>query len=248
VLIGAFVRTGDLAARERLIEGYLPLVRMLARRFANRGEQLEDLVQVGTVGLIAAIDRFDSSRSVGFTTFAVPTIVGEIKRHLRDHTSTVRLPRRVQELAPSVRHHELKLSARLDRSPTLSEVAADMGVCEHDVREIITAGCSPISLSFGAAEGSGTESVADDLSVDVYETVENRLVLLASLRALTHRERCVLHLRFARELTQAEIADVLGISQVHVSRLIRGALDRLRELLADRGTPSRQLVGDAAFI
>jgi RNA polymerase sigma-B factor len=244
-LITDFTRRADATARERLIEGYLPLVRMLARRFANRGEQLEDLVQVGTLGLIAAIDRFDTGRNVGFTTFAVPTIVGEIKRHLRDRTSTVRLPRRVHELAPSVRRHELELSARLERPPTLSEVAADMGVCERDVREIISAGCSPVPLSIVDADASETRALADDPAVDVYESVENRLVLLESLRALTHRERCVLHLRFARELTQMEIADVLGISQVHVSRLIRGALDRLREQLADRG--SRPLVGGAAF-
>jgi RNA polymerase sigma-B factor len=237
-------RRGDAGARERLIERYLPLVKMIARRFANRGEQLEDLVQVGTLGLIAAIDRFDLARNVEFPTFAIPTIVGEIKNHLRDRTSAIRIPRRVHELTPSVRRRELELSALLERPASPTEVAVDMGLRESDVQEVVAARCARAPLSIADPMVFETQLVGDDNAADICEEIEERLVVVASLRALTRRDRDILRLRFVDELTQAEIADLLGISQGHVSRLIRSALARLRQQLLDDA--KQPLVGGAA--
>ncbi|HET7855533.1 MAG TPA: sigma-70 family RNA polymerase sigma factor [Gaiellaceae bacterium] len=226
-------RRGDAAACERLIEQYLPLVKVLARRFANRGEQLDDLVQVATVGLIAAIDRFDLDRDVELHNFAVPTIVGELKNHLRDRASAVRVPRRVHDLAPSVRRRELELSARLERPASVTELATDMGLRECDVREVLAARAARTPLSIADPSLGDAQLFGDDNGADVSEEIDERLVVAASLRMLSRRERCILRLRFVDELTQAEIADVLGISQTHVSRLIRSALAQLRHQLVD---------------
>jgi RNA polymerase sigma-B factor len=231
-LISAF-RNGDAAAREQLIERYLPLVQTLARRFANRGEQLEDLVQVGTLGLLATIDRFDLARDVEFTGFAIPTIVGEIKNHLRDRASPVRVPRRIHELGPSVRRRELELSAHLERPASASELAVDMGLRESDVDDVLAARRARTPLSIA----DHTQLAGNGNAADVCEEIDERLVIAASLRALTRRDRCILRLRFVDELTQAEIAELLGISQTHVSRLIRDALAQLRqELVNGSGT------------
>jgi RNA polymerase sigma-B factor len=226
-------RRGDAAARERLIERFFPLVQMLAQRFANRGERLEDLVQVGTLGLIAAIDRFDLDREVGFPTFAIPTISGEMKNHLRDRTWAVHIPRRVHELAPAVRRRELELSARLERQASPTELAADMGLHESDVQDVLAARSARTTLSIADLSASDTQRVGDDTAADICEEIDERLVIAASLRALPRRDRCILGLRFIDELTQAEIADVLGISQAHVSRRIRNALAQLRQQLVD---------------
>lgn len=227
-LISAF-RSGDAAAREQLIEHCLPLVQMLARRYANRGEQLEDLVQVGTLGLLAAIDRFDLDRDVEFTGFAIPTIVGEIKNHLRDRTSPVHLPRRVHELGPSVQRRELELSARLARPASAAELALDMGLPENDVDDVLAARRARTPLSIA----DHTQLAGNGKEADVCEEIDERLVVAASMRALTRRDRCILRLRFVDELTQAEIAELLGLSQTHVSRLIRDALAQLRRELVD---------------
>jgi RNA polymerase sigma-B factor len=225
-------RRGDTVARERLVERYLPLVGVISRRFATRGEQLEDLVQVGTLGLIAAIERFDLARDVEFPGFAMPTIVGEIKNHLRDRTSAIRIPRRVHELTPSVRRRELELSALLDRPASPTEVAVDMGLCESDVEEVVAAGHARAPLSI-ADPTVAAEHLGDDDVAHLSEAIDERLVVVAGLQALSRRDRCILRLRFVDEFTQAEIADLLGISQGHVSRLIRGALARLRQQLGD---------------
>jgi RNA polymerase sigma-B factor len=200
---------------------------MLARRFANRGEQLDDLVQVATVGLIAAIDRFDLERDVALANFAIPTIIGELKNHLRDRASAVRVPRRVHELAPSLRQRELELSARLERPVSATELATDMGVRESDVYEVLAARAARAPLSIA------DPSVDDQNGADESDEVDERIVIAASLQTLSRREQCILRLRFVDELTQAEIAELLGISQTHVSRLIRGALAQLRHELRD---------------
>ena len=225
-------RRGDSAARAELTELFLPLVRMLARRFANRGEQHEDLVQVGTVGLLAAIDRFDADRNVEFFSFAAPTITGEIKNHLRDRTCVIRMPRRVHELAPSVRRRELELSAQLERPASAAELANDMGLPERDVYEVLAARSARMPLSL-ADPSLGDGELASDRAADICDEVDQRLVIASTLRSLARRDRCILALRFVDELTQAEIADRLGISQAHVSRLIRSALAKLRRQLAD---------------
>ena len=224
-----------------MIEASLPLVRAVARPFANRGEPLDDLIQVGTLGLIAAIDRFDYDRGVEFRSFAIPTIVGAIKNHLRDRTSAIRIPRRLHELGPSVRLREVELSARLDRPASAAEVATEMGLSETDIREVLAARCARAPLPIPEL---GDENENARNAADVCEAVVDRLTLNASLRALSTRDRWVLHLRFVGELTQAEIAERLGISQVHVSRVIRSAVAALRRQLGEEAEPAA--IGDAA--
>jgi len=223
-------RAGDLGARQRLIELHLPLVRTLARRYANRGERLEDLVQVGSIGLIEAIDRFDPERGSDLVSFAVPTITGEIKNHLRDRTTVVRIPRRVGQLNVRVRAERESLAARLRRPPTLSELARETGVGENDVAEAIGTerARTPLPLPTGGSSGDSDGAILVD---GVYDPSDDRLLLAAGFRALDARQRRILHLRFFAGLSQAEIADEVGISQIQVSRLIRTSLERLRGAL-----------------
>ena len=224
-------RAGDLAARQRLIEFHLPLVRMLARRYANRGERLEDLVQVGSIGLIEAIDRFDPERGSDLVSFAVPTITGEIKNHLRDRATVVRIPRRAGQLNVRVRVEAESLAARLRRPPTLSELARETGVGESEVAAAIETerARTPLPLPTGDGAGGGSEAA---IVVDgVYGPSEDRLLLAAGFRSLDARQRRILHLRFFAGLSQAEIADEVGLSQMQVSRVIRTSLERLRGAL-----------------
>ena len=228
---------GDLEAREHLIEQYLPLVRSLARRYANRGEQLEDLVQVGCIGLIKAIDRFDVERGVELTTYATPNIIGEIKRHFRDKGWSVRVPRGLQEL--NVRPSQLleQLTIQLERSPTIAELAKAAGVDEEEVLEALESGQAYTTVSLSAPAGHGEDSDLDPLESlgtleHEYEVSEDRAVLAPGLRALDERERRIIHLRFWEGLTQSQIAQQVGISQMHVSRLIRRSLEKVREEIA----------------
>ena len=225
---------GDLEARERLIEQYLPLVRSLARRYANRGEQLEDLVQVGCIGLIKAIDRFDVDRGVELTTYATPNIIGEIKRHFRDKGWSVRVPRGLQEL--NVRLSQLleQLTVQLERSPTIAELAKAAGVDEEQVLEALESGQAYTTVSLSAPAGHGDDSDLDPLESlgqleHEYEVSEDRAILAPGLKALDERERRIIHLRFWEGLTQSQIAQQVGISQMHVSRLIRRSLEKVRE-------------------
>jgi RNA polymerase sigma-B factor len=220
---------GDQDSRDRLVDLHLPLVRALARRFSNRGEQYEDLVQVGTLALLASIDRFDGRGRGDFRTFAVPTIAGALRNHLRDRSSTIRIPRRVHELAPAVRRRQSELAVLLQRPPTPAEVAAEMHLPERDVRDVLAApaATAPLSTTDPAIRDSTPLAAAGDLSADVAD----RLALADGMRALTPRERSILRLRYVDELTQAEIAQRLAISQVHVSRILRGAVQKLRREL-----------------
>ena len=222
---------GDAAARERLIGDHLALVENLARRFANRGEQLDDLVQVGTVSLIAAIDRFDGRGDADFASFAATTVVGALRNHLRDRAAPIRIPRRIHDLTPSVRRRELELSVELHRRASAAELAADMGLPEEDVRDVLAAALVRAPLSMADPRLFGPDGLGIEAR-DVHEDVADRLAVADALRALTPRERVILRFRFVDELTQAEIARNVGISQVHVSRLIRDALDKLRRRLA----------------
>ena len=235
-------RRGDADARERLVADHLGLVRSLARRFANRGEQLDDLVQVGTLGLIAAIDRFDGRGGADFRAFAARTVTGSLQNHLRDRGATIRIPRRLHDLTPAVRSREAQLSLRLHRRASTAELAEDMGLREEDVRDVLSAADVRV-LSIADPQVSDSERLGIE-ERDIHEAVAERLVIAEALRALTPRERLILRLRFVDELTQTEIARSVGISQVHVSRLIRDAVEKLRrELVADEPEP---LVGDAA--
>jgi RNA polymerase sigma-B factor len=232
-LLRRYHKEGDLSAREELIERYLALVRSLARRYAYRGEQLEDLVQIGCIGLIKAIDRFDLDRGVELTTYATPNIIGEIKRHFRDKGWSVRVPRGLQELNVKLSRIIEELTVQLGRSPTISELAEASGAGEEEVLEALESGRAYSSLSL-----SGGASFDDDEAVDPmevlgseerqYEISEDWAVIAPGLRALDDRERQILHLRFFQGLTQSQIAQHVGISQMHVSRLIRRSLEKIR--------------------
>ena len=219
--------------RDRLVEMHLPLVEYLARRFAGRGEPLDDLVQVGTIGLIKAVDRFDVDRGVEFSTYATPTVVGEIKRHFRDKGWTVRVPRRLQELRASLSGATADLTQTMGRSPTVGELAAHLKIGEEEVLEGLESANAYTAVSIEASDGEGGMSVADTLGGDdlSLEGVEYRESIKPLLDSLPARERRILMLRFFGNLTQSQIAAELGISQMHVSRLLARTLAQLRERL-----------------
>jgi RNA polymerase sigma-B factor len=223
-------------ARNTLIEMNISLVRFAAGRFRGRGDDMEDIVQTGTIGLIKAIDRFDLSREVEFTSFALPYIVGEIKRFFRDTTWAVHVPRRLQELRVELAKAREELSSRLDREPTVAELATLMNLSENEVIEgqIASNGYNSSSLD-AALTGDGAESgesvLADFIGVeeDGLRLVEDFHSLAPLMAELDERDRQIIHMRFVEEATQAEIGERLGCSQMHVSRLIKRIITRLRE-------------------
>jgi RNA polymerase sigma-B factor len=229
-LLREYHRRGDLQARERLIQEYMPLVKSLARRHSSRGEQYEDLVQVGCIGLIKAVDRFDLERRVEFGAFAIPNIAGEIKRYLRDRGWPIKVPRRLQELRSGLCACSAELSAQLERPATIPEIAQRSGVAEPEVAAALATERiqSPVSLSVSADEDDVTNDRLDGILEGGYEQGEQRALLAAGFRALDARERRLLHLRFFAGLSQPQIAREVGISQIHVSRLTRRALAKLR--------------------
>ena len=221
---------GDRAARAELAERMLPLARSLARRYAGKGEPLEDLEQVASLGLLKAIDRFDVSRDVRFATFAVPTIAGELKRHFRDRGWMLRVPREIQELSARVVSAREALTRDLGRSPTVDEVARAVGAGVEQVLDALRAADSyrMISLDEPAAEGAGAlEAIGGD--DEGYELAEHRVLLRPGLDGLGAREREIVRLRYYEGLTQREIARAVGVSQMHVSRLIRRSIDTMRD-------------------
>ena len=238
-LLRAWREHGDAYARDQLIADFMPLVRSLARRYAGRGEQLEDLVQVASVGLVKAVDRFDLERDVELVAYVFPTVVGELRRHFRDRVWAVSVPRRLKELHQLVARLLGELTATLGRSPTIAELAQAAQVDEEDVVEALEVGRAYAARSLSAAldsdEASDLERI-DLLSDDEqgYEATEDRAVLAAGFRALDERERQILHLRFFDGLTQSQIAVELGISQMHVSRLIRKALETLEQEIGEQ--------------
>ncbi|WP_069173887.1 SigB/SigF/SigG family RNA polymerase sigma factor [Streptomyces griseus] len=231
-------------ARNTLIEMNLSLVRFAATRFRNRGSgDMEDIIQVGTIGLIKAIDRFDLSREVEFTSFAVPYIVGEIKRFFRDTTWSVHVPRRLQELRVDLAKAKEALAADLDRDPTVRELAVHLGLDESEVTEGIVAAngytAGSLDLPADAVDAGGRtngRTFADVLGEPdpAMETVENLHTLAPLLDELNTRERRIIEMRFGQEMTQAQIGDELGISQMHVSRLLTRILGKLRSGMLTR--------------
>jgi RNA polymerase sigma-B factor len=223
----------DEAARLELVERTLPLAKTLARRYANKGEALDDLEQVAALGLVKAIERFDLDRDVRFTTFAVPTIAGEIKRHFRDRGWMIRVPRDVQELSARLTITRDRLTRELGRSPTVQELAKAAHSGIEQVLEALGAADAYRALSLDEPLGEGIEALdaigGDDAG---FERVEQRQMLRSGLTHLPAREREILHLRFYEGLTQREIADRVGVSQMHVSRLIRRSIESLRKRLA----------------
>jgi RNA polymerase sigma-B factor len=216
----------------------MSLVRSLARRYSYRGEQLEDLVQIGAIGLIKAIDRFDLERGVELTTYATPNIIGEIKRHFRDKGWSVRVPRGLQELNVQLSRLVEQLTVQLARSPTIPELAKAAGVEEEEVLEALESGRAYTSLSLSVGGGGGDDDDLDPLESlgteeHQYEVSEDRAVLAPGFKVLDERERTILQLRFFEGLTQSQIAQQVGISQMHVSRLIRRSLEKIRETIAE---------------
>ena len=229
-----FAETRDPATRDALIEAHLGLAEYLARRFANRGEPLDDLVQVASLGLVKAVERFDPGRGLEFTTFATPTIVGELKRHFRDKGWAVRVPRRVQELHLRVTRVVDDLALEFGRSPTVQEIAQRAGTTEDEVVEAIDAGSAYRSASLDAGRTDDDESPGllgqlGEIDPELARA-ERRAALGPLITELPEREQVMLYLRFYEGMTQSEIAKRLGISQMHVSRLLSRSLQQLREL------------------
>ncbi|HEU5264845.1 MAG TPA: SigB/SigF/SigG family RNA polymerase sigma factor [Gaiellaceae bacterium] len=235
-LLITYHRNGDPVAREQALVELMPLVRALAARYAGRGEPLEDLVQVGSVGLIKAVDRFDVDRGVDFASYAVPTIVGEIRRHFRDKSWAMHVPRRLKELSVRLSRILDELTTELGRSPTVAELAQAAGVDEEDVVDALDSSNAYSTRSLHAPfEDEGDGSLADKLGTAEtgYEEVEDGSFIAAGLDALEERERQIVELRFFREMTQSQIAAEVGISQMHVSRLLRRALAKMRGRLEE---------------
>jgi RNA polymerase sigma-B factor len=237
-------RDGDTEARDQLVERFLPLARQLARRYQRASEPLDDLLQVASMGLIKAIDRFDADREIAFSSYAVPTILGEIKRHFRDRTWAVRVPRDLQELTLKVDRAVGQLSDELRRQPSVAEIGDALGADEEDVLEALQAGGAYRAVSFEAPRGgNGGEddatTLADSIGIDEegFDRAEERATLARLLATVSPREREVLRMRFEEDMTQAEIGAVIGVSQMQVSRVIRQALARLRAA-ADSDEPA----------
>lgn len=223
-------------ARDELVEMHLPLVEYLARRFRNRGEPLDDLVQVATIGLIKAVDRFDGERGIEFSTYATPTIAGEIKRYFRDKGWTIRVPRRLQELKLSLSKAVNLLTQEYGRSPTVKELAKHLDISEEEVLEGIESSHAYSAISLDSPTGDGdSPSVADSLGFTdaAIANVELRESLKPLLAQLSSRERQILALRFFAGRTQSQIATELGVSQMHVSRILNKTLAVLREGLEE---------------
>jgi RNA polymerase sigma-B factor len=232
----AYRASGDHAARNALVEEHLGFADYLARRFTHRGEPIDDLRQVALIGLVKAVERFDPDRGVSFTSFAVPTITGEIKRHFRDRTWSVRVPRNLQELSLEIERVRADLGHRLGRSPTVAEIADDLDVTEEAVLEGLEAATLYRSGSLdaplaGSATGARGELLADP--EDSQGAAENRILVRQLLADLPVRERRIVYLRYFEGLTQSEIAEQIGISQMHVSRLLARSLDQLGGAVVD---------------
>ena len=223
----------DAAAREALIERFMPLARRLARRYQRRTEPIDDLLQVANMGLVKAVDRFDPSRGTAFSTYAVPTILGELKRYLRDSSWALHVPRGMQERAMKLERAAEDLRGRLGRSPTTTELAGELDLTSEELLEAMDAASAFRSASLDEEYGDSDSRepvYADSLGRmdDRFDLVEHWVTIAPSILKLGHRERLILRLRFAEDLRQSEIADLIGVSQMHVSRLLRRSLEELR--------------------
>ena len=246
-LLVRYARDRKPADREQLAARFEPLARSMAMRFAHTSEPLDDLLQVARLALIKAIDRYDPDRGTAFTSLAVPTILGELRRHLRDHSWPIHVPRELQELTQKLGIATAKLVSRLGRQPTTAELAAELGTDVETVLEARGAARahSPDSLDRPLAEEADGGVVADLVPArdDGIRDAENRALSHHYLSRLPHRNRAVLLLRFHEDLKQREIGELLGISQMHVSRLIRQSLEMLRGIVAEEDAPPRAVPG-----
>jgi RNA polymerase sigma-B factor len=237
-LFARYLDKRDPVDREMLVERFLPLARQLARRYQRPDEPFDDLFQVACVGLINAIDRFSLEREVAFSSYAVPTILGEIKRYFRDRTWSVRVPRDLQDLALKVDRAASDLDLELQRRPTIEEIGAKVGADAEDVLEALEASgayrATSLQMPWGADEDTG-DTLGDVIGIEErgFALAEDRATVEHVMRVITPREREVLRLRFAEDLTQAEIGERVGVSQMQVSRIIRQSISRLRAYAAD---------------
>lgn len=225
------------ALRERVIEAWLPMAHRLAHRYAGRGEPYDDLAQTATIGLIKAVDRYDPERGIEFVGYAIPTIIGEIKRHFRDRAWSIRVPRRLQELRMSINHANSTLAHTLHRAPTVADIADYLQVTEEEVLEGLEGARAYRASSLSApTTADSSQELGDTLGGDDhgFELAELRLALQPALATLDDRERRILSLRFYGNQSQAQIAEQIGVSQMHVSRLLTKALGRLRGQLEER--------------
>jgi RNA polymerase sigma-B factor len=239
-LLERYYRGRDQTVREELVQRFMPLARRLAARYRGDREPLDDLVQVASLGLVKALDRFDPDRGVAFSSYAVPTILGELKRHFRDRGWSVRVPRDLQERIARVDRAIAELPGKLGRAPSVNEIADRLEVDPEEVLEAMEAGQAHHAMSLDAQaqteEGEGiplTERLGD--SDPAFDTVEYGATITDALESLSERDRTVLHLRFVEDMTQTEIADRVGVSQMHVSRILRAAVERLRGEVERRG-------------
>lgn len=235
-LFGELRATASAALRDYLIERHEGLVRHVARQYANSGESYDDIVSVGHLGLVNAVDRFDPERGTKFATFAVPTIKGEIRRHFRDRTWGLRVPRRIQELSLRARQATEEMTQRCGRSPTYSELAEQLGVNEEEIIEALEVGRQYGLLSIesgGEDEDGGGQSAAERQGVvdEELDLLGQRAQLAWALKQLPARQRIIMVMRFYLDLSQQDVGERLGISQMHVSRLQQKAQARLRQLL-----------------
>jgi RNA polymerase sigma-B factor len=232
-LLRRYHHEGDVIARDELVSRFLPLARQLARRYQRGNEPLDDLVQVASIGLVKAVDRFDPDRGTAFSSYAVPTILGELKRYFRDSGWAVHVPRGMQERVMTVNQAIGRLSRSLGRSPTGTEIADETGLDLEVVLEALEAAIAYDAVSLDTprtTEEDDGDTYADTVGVidERFELIEYTSAIGPTMRALPPRDRLVLKLRFEQDLTQLEIAERIGVSQMHVSRLIRRALKRLR--------------------
>jgi RNA polymerase sigma-B factor len=235
-LMRRYHQIGDVRARQELIERHMGFVRRLAQRYAHRGEGIDDLTQVGCVGLIKAVDRYDGKHKVTLATYAAPNILGEIKRHFRDKGWSVRVPRDVQELNVKLGRVVDDLTSRLGRSPNVEELAEATDTTPEQVVEALESSRAYSTVSLSERSDDPDEESGDPLEAlgdedEGYHLVEQRELLRQGFKTLAERERAILHMRFFLGLTQSEIADRVGISQMHVSRLIRQSVDQVRDEL-----------------
>jgi RNA polymerase sigma-B factor len=233
-LLARFAETRDPRLREELVTRFLPLARSLAMRYAGGAEPSDDLVQVASVGLMGALDRFDPQRGVPFAAFAGPTILGELRRHFRDRVWTLRVPRGLQERIRDVEDAITRLGSDLERSPTVEEVARRLGISQGDVLEAMEASDARRTMSLDQPAAGGDDTAHASIGERVggedpgYELAEERSAITAGARVLTDLEREILRLRFVEDLTQSKIAERVGYSQMHVSRILRRALEHVR--------------------
>ena len=237
-LLVRYHKEGDQRARELVIQEQLPLVEFLARKFSGRGEPVDDLVQVASVGLIKAVDRFDVDRNIEFSTYATPSILGEIKRYFRDKGWSMRVPRGLQELRQSAKDAIRTETIRTGRSPTVQDLAKALDANEENIAEALTLGraYNTSSLDAPVSQDDSEGDTIIDLQADENSPIdglEDRVLLQSAMSGLKDQQQKILQLRFSEGKTQTEIADSIGVSQMHVSRLLRRALDDLRQELGE---------------